>query len=115
MKKHLFMLLPAICMALQSCSTSNVIPVGPDTYMVTSSGAGFSEGPTLENVYGKANAFCAERGLVMVPADIDSQRGIYGQQPPSARLTFRALKPGDPRIKSGNSGTPDAILRVQHR
>ena len=114
MNKLLFLPL-LICLLLPSCSTSSVIPCGPDTYMVTSSGAGFSEGPTLEKVYGKANAFCSERGLVMVPVDIDSQGGVYGQRPPSARLTFQALKPGDPRIKKGSTSAPDTIIRVQHR
>ena len=107
--------LPLLCIVLQSCTSSSVIPSGPDTYMVTASGAGFSEGPTLEKVYSKANAFCAERGLVMVPVDIHSQGGVYGRRPPSARLTFQALPPGDPRIKKARTGAPDTIIRLEHR
>lgn len=83
--------------------------------MISSSGAGYDPGPTLENVYAKANKFCADQGLVMVPLDIDSKNGVFGSHPPSARLTFRALKPGDPRIKEAKAGAPDQIIRIQHR
>lgn len=80
------------------CVSSRVISAGPDTYMVTASGAGFSTAGVRETVYDKANAFCAERGLVMVPVSCNARPGELGQRPPSADLIFRALKPGDPEI-----------------
>jgi hypothetical protein len=94
--------LALLCLNLQllttGCSSSGVISAGPDTYMVTASGAGFGTAGVREKVYGKANNFCAEKGLVMVPVSFKARPGELGRNPPSADLVFRALKPGDPAI-----------------
>lgn len=83
---------------LTGCVSSGVIPSGPDTYMVSASGAGFATAGVRETVYEKANEFCKERGLVMVPVSFKAREGEFGRRPPSADLIFRALKPGDPAI-----------------
>jgi hypothetical protein len=95
------------------CTTSDVVPAGPDTYTVSASGAGFSDAKVRENVLQKANEFCATRGLVMVPVSLVSRPGEAGRNPPSANLVFRALKPGDPDIKRPNFEGP--IIRVQEQ
>ncbi|MEO5915499.1 MAG: hypothetical protein ABIS50_14800 [Luteolibacter sp.] len=92
-----------------------VIPAGPDTYTVSSSGAGFSAAGVRAKVYQTANDFCASRGLVMVPISIDARVGVLGQRPPSADLVFRALKPGDPEIKRPNLEGPSHIERIEVR
>ena len=51
----------------------------------------------------------------MVPVSFDAQAGVYGQRPPTADLTFRALPPGDPEIKRPTLEKPDYIQRVQMR
>jgi len=86
------------------CVSSDVISAGPDTYMVSASGAGFATAGVREVVYKKANDFCAAKGLVMVPVSFKAKPGELGRSAPSADLTFRALKPGDPAI-----GRPDAM------
>ncbi len=100
---------------LVSCATSNVISCGPDTFMVTSSGAGFDTGSVRENCFKKANDFCEERDLVMMPVAIDVQGGELGKRPPTAELTFRALRQGDPEIGRPNLEKPDAIIRIESR
>jgi hypothetical protein len=102
-------------MITNGCTTSDVVPAGPDTYTVSASGAGFSDAKVRENVLQKANEFCAAHGLVMVPVSLDSRPGEVGRHPPSADLVFRALKPGDPDIKRPNFEGPDQIIRVQER
>lgn len=102
-------------LCLTSCSTSNVIPCGLDTFMVSSSGAGFGTGGVRENCFEKANKYCAQRGLVMMPVSFDARGGELGSHPPTAELTFRALRPGDPEIKRPNLEAPNAIYRVQVR
>ena len=87
---------------LSGCVSSDVISTGPDTYMVSASGAGFATAGVREVVYKKANEFCAAKGLVMVPVSLKVRPGELGRNPPSADLIFRALKPGDPAI-----GRPD--------
>lgn len=86
------------CILGFGCTTSNVIPTGPDTFMITSSGVGFSTAEVRENVFYAANEYCANRGLVMVPVSFKATPGEYGRHPPSADLIFRALKSGDPDI-----------------
>ena len=98
---------------LVGCTTSNVISTGPDTYMVTSSGAGFSTAGVKENVFGKANEFCEEKGLIMVPVSFNAKPGVAGRNVPSADLTFKALKPGDPRIKEMNLTEADQRVEVK--
>ena len=110
---HVFALLLAL--ALVGCTTSDVIPSGPDTYTVTSAGAGFDTGGVRRHCYEKANAFCQKQGLVMMPVSINVKGGELGRHPPTAELVFRALKPGDPEIKRPSIERPDAIYRVQVR
>ena len=103
-----------ICL-LSGCTCSKVIAAGPDTFMVSASGAGFGTGGVRTEVYEKANKYCAERGLVMVPVSLDARLGELGRHAPTADLVFRALKPGDPEIKRPNLESPDKIFRTQTR
>lgn len=93
-----------VALLLGGCATSEVISAGPDTFMVSASSAGFATAGVREKVYKKANDFCAEKGLVMVPVSFKAREGELGRNPPSADLVFRALKPGDPAI-----GRPDIL------
>ena len=97
------------------CTSSGVIPAGPDTYMISAGGAGFSTGGVRASTYRQAQKFCADRGLVFVPVSFDSQPGVLGQRPPTADLTFRALRPGDPEIHRPNLEQPNYIQRIQNR
>lgn len=100
---------------LVSCTNSGVIPAGPDTYMISAGGVGFSSAGVRAKTYKKAKEFCDQKGLVFVPLSLDAQEGVYGERPPSANLTFRALKPGDPEIKRPTLEKPNHIQRIQVR
>lgn len=106
--------LAAVIVIFTGCA-SQVVPAGPDTYTVSSSGAGFSTAGVRARAYKAANDFCAKRGLIMVPVSFDAQGGVMGQRPPTADLVFRALRPGDPEIKRPNMEGPNHIQRVQMR
>lgn len=112
MKTAAICLLPLV---LVSCITSKVTPCGPNTYTVSGLGVGFSDGGTRTRTLEAANKFCEERGLVMVPIDIDSRRGEYMRSEPTTNLVFKAVKPGDPAIRDYQARTPDQVLRVEHR
>lgn len=88
-----------IVLGVAGCTTSRVTPVGSETYMVSSVGAGFSTAPVRDRVFRKANEYCEGKGLVMVPTSFNATQGQLGSNPPEATLTFMALKPGDPEIK----------------
>ena len=100
---------------LSSCASS-VVPAGPDTYMISTTEVGLTQGGRAKAAaYRKADAWCRERGLVMVPIAVDQHSaepfGRYG----GAELTFRALKPGDPAIQRTNVEKPDHTQRIQLR
>lgn len=95
---HSKLILLIIMLALVGCS-SGVVPAGPDTYMVSHSVSGFSTaGAAKASAYREASAWCAARGLVMVPISSDEQNPVTGQHMGHAELTFRALPANDPEI-----------------
>ena|SRR5882724_5043132 len=113
--KTTLLTLSALAALLCGGCASQVISAGPDTYMVSSSGAGFSTAGVRARCYRAANKFCEKRGLVMVPVSFDAREGELARRPPTANLVFRALKPGDPDIKRPNVETPDHIERTETR
>ena len=98
---------------LAGCTT-RIVPAGPDTYSVSSRGAGRSSAYTKSDAYAAADAFCRERGLVMVPLTMNCQDGEPFKQP-STDLLFRALKPGDPEIKRPMMDAVMPVQRIQIR
>jgi hypothetical protein len=84
--------------------------------MVSKSISGFSSGSAAKaQLYREANAWCAKRGLLMMPLATDSQEPVMGRGMGTAELTFRALPPGDPEIRRPMTERPDYIQRVQVR
>ena len=104
------------CIFITGC-VSNVQSAGPDTYFVSCGPLPIwmSAAKAKADCYQQASAWCAARGLVMVPIASDEQDPIAGRKPGSAELTFRALKPGDPDIKRVNIEAPDSTERIQIR
>lgn len=105
---------PFLCAILMAGCTTRIVPAGPDTYAVSSRGAGYSAAYTRSNAYEAADKFCRERGLVMVPLTMNAQDGAPFKQP-STELIFRALKPGDPEIKRPSMDAVMPVQRVQIR
>ena len=103
------------CIFITGCSTG-VVAAGPDTYLISRSVSGFgTAGAAKAAVYREASAWCAARGLVMVPVSSDAKDPVTAQHMGSAELLFRALKPGDPEIKRTNVESPDHTQRIQVR
>lgn len=80
-------------------STSDVTPMGRDTFMVGTDvtiGSGFTSTTSLASKNLKsANAYCAARGQVMVPDSVQNQ-GVRGFTPVESNLTFRCVAASDP-------------------
>lgn len=105
-----------LVLALPSCSSSGVVSTGPNSYMISKSVHGFSSGAAGKaDVYREASAWCAKRGLVMVPITSDSRDPVAGKGMGSAEVHFKALRPGDPGINSGAITKPDEIKRIEIR
>lgn len=75
------------------CSTSRVIPIGDDVYIVTSSGAGFSTDSVIENVYEAANQYCLKSNQKAKTTNLKTRAGKAASNPPSAELSFRCVSP----------------------
>jgi hypothetical protein len=108
-------LLAFAALVLASCS-SGVVPTGPNSYMISKSVHGFSSGAAGKaDVYREASAWCAEKGLVMVPITSASRDPVAGRGMGSAEVHFKALPPGDPGIGAANIDKPDTIKRIEVR
>ncbi len=93
-------ILPLLALFLLAGCASSVAPAGPDTYFVSYGPLPIwmSAAKAKAECYQKAGAWCAKRGLVMVPLSDNEQQTVVGRAG-SAELTFRALKPNDPEIQ----------------
>ena len=103
--------------ALSRCVTaSNVVPFGPDTFMISTSGeSGFhtDAGAKMEAVQ-IANKHCQSLGKEMVPVNIESRNGVPGRAFPSAELIFRCLDKDDPEFKRPTmTKQPDVVIHAQ--
>ena len=87
MKISVFIVLSLLM--ISGCSSSKVIETGPQTYTVSTSGAGFSTAGVRQVVYEKANEFCTPKGLVMFQVSYQEEVGRLFLNPPSALLVFR--------------------------
>lgn len=91
MSKGVFICCSIISFLITGCSTSNVIPVGNDVYMVSSSGAGFDTGGVRSNVYEAANKFCDKSAKSLKQVSYESVKGKLASHPPSADLMFKCV------------------------
>jgi hypothetical protein len=115
--KPIKFILPLLSLLLLTGCASPVVSAGPDTHYISYGPLPIwmSAAKAKAECYQQANAWCAARGLVMVPVSDDAQEPIAGRKPGSAELTFLSLKPGDPRIKSPNLDQPTTIQRIESR
>ncbi len=89
---------PAIALALAGCATTTgIVAVGPDTYMVSEMRApALGGGPEAQRaVLAEANAFCASQGRVFAPVFMRPDGDPYTPYYPTAYdATFRCVPPG---------------------
>lgn len=81
---------------VSSCTITmphQIISAGPDTYIASSGGGIYTSdsGAVRESVYKAANAFCASKGLVMVPISERERPYVLGHNTANVTLTFKAL------------------------
>lgn len=74
--------------------------VGPDTYMMSDTGAwSWSSGSNLKaGLYNKAYSFCAEKGKEMMPANTSQNNADFSTFA-HAEITFRCLDKNDPELR----------------
>lgn len=88
----------ASVVALAGCvSTTEVVELGRDSYMVGTSarGGGQTRTEVMQISIKRANEFCAAKGLVMVVDHVESS-GITGLTSRESQLTFLCVDKNDP-------------------
>ena len=85
-----------LCALLAGCATmvTNVVPTGPDTYMVSSHGVmGWSSsGEQKAKAFETAGAYCKRSGKVMVATNTSETPGGFGRIA-SGDVEFRCVTP----------------------
>ena len=80
-------------LALAGCSTG-IVPMDHGTYMIGKDGGVLvSQESTKSYVYNAANAFCAERSMVVETIKVETRGPIPFVRPAQAQLQFRCVLP----------------------
>jgi hypothetical protein len=85
---------------LSGCASSTgVIPMGPDSFMISKQGAsGFSSNGAMKaEAYQEANEFCAKQDKKLMPVGTHEVPSGFGRLP-SSEIEFMCLSPGDPQL-----------------
>jgi hypothetical protein len=106
------------CFALFSvgCATSEVIPIGTDSYIIsqTSAGGAFKSMSSLKmDVIKRANAFAETKGKVAVPLG-GKESPAYPGHMPNFEYQFRLVDKDDPRA-TGEGLIPRAGVVIENK
>lgn len=104
-------------LTIGACSTSTgVLPFGKDTFTVAVSSEGGSA-LAKRNALTEANAFCAEKGLVMMPVSQESGQqfapGFASDIQGNYDLIFRCLSETDADYQRTTPDRPDIVIKNQ--
>ncbi len=109
--------LPVIILTLLACATTTgVMPMGKDTYMVTGSSE-FGIGSAQKAAIAKANQYAESQGKKMVPLTTQSgaERDFMGDSIKTFELQFRLVGEEDPAWHESVQGlqpVPDQVVTV---
>ena len=115
------MKLPLIVLSIASIllvgCTSGVVPIGPNTYMLSGSSPGLIGKGTVEaKLFKQANDWCQQRGLVMIPIDSTGNDAIYMGNWANAEIKFKALPPGQAaNVPSSFGAAPNQVIETRQR
>lgn len=104
-----------LCSCASVSGTASVVPIGPDTYMVASSGSFFtlSGGQVKAQLFQEADRFCSSKGKHLMPVTTSSKDAAPYTYA-SAELQFRCLADGDPGLNRPTMiNQPDVTIQMQ--
>jgi hypothetical protein len=89
--------------------TSNIVPIGKDTYQLSMTGVGFAtQANTNVKALRTASEYCDKLGKHLV-MQRNSESGVYGWSPRHSNLTFLCLDANDPDYAHGKIQAKFAI------
>jgi hypothetical protein len=98
------------------CATiqSGVVPIGKDTYQLSTTGVGFAtQANTNIKALKAANQYCDKLGKRVV-FQHSAESGVYGWSPRQNNLVFLCVDESDPAYTRTNIQRDPAVV-VQHR
>ena len=97
------------------CATSDPVPMGKDTYMLSNTGAwSWSSGAALKgDLFREADAFCKSQRKHLMPVNTSSKDGGFSQFA-QADIQFRCLAEGDPELARPTL-EPVPNVRIENR
>lgn len=102
----------ALAFILAGCQSSGPVPIGPDTYMLSSAGGffTFSGGSVSAELFQEASRFCQSQGKQVMPVQVRSENSGYAR-PAQSDIQFRCLAANDPDLKRPNlQPTPNVVI-----
>lgn len=104
-------------LAASCASSSGVVPMGPDTFMISKqAGSGFSGlGSLKADAYREAGEYCIKGGKsARVTASRESQPPYVFGNFPRAEIEFMCLSPGDPELtRPKMTPTSDTVIEIR--
>jgi hypothetical protein len=104
--------------SLAGCaSSSGVVPIGQDTYMVSRQGGygASAMGPVKADAMTEAGVFCSKNGkqLQLVHTE-ETPKGVG--RPPEVEIQFMCLNAGDPELMRPKMvSDPNSVIQIQNR
>lgn len=88
---------------LIGCASSGVLPIGKDTYTISTSNE-LSPAYAKRAALTEANDFCAQQGKYLVPVNTTQGSHVdsFGDNLATFDFTFRSVAEGDPEIQRPN-------------
>lgn len=111
------MLVPAAAALFGCATTSDVVPYGKDSFLLSSGDVwgGYSQGTLQVKAAQRASSFCAERGKVFVVRNTGGQ-GIQGWTSTSSTLIFSCVSENDPEYQRPNlKKEADTVIEDRRR
>jgi len=91
--------LAAVALVAGCVSTSEVVPMGKDSYMINGQARGGAvTGHSIIEATKAANAFCAQKGLLMMPRTANTE-GSATWTAETSTLVFSCVREDDPEYK----------------
>ena len=103
-----------LTLLISACaSSSGVIPIGPDTFMISEQGwiSTQSTGDLKATAFKKAGSYCVKQNKTVMPVSTKTVPGIIGRSYPEVEIQFMCLTDKDielqrPKLKP----IPDVLI-----
>ena len=103
MRRNVFFMVVAIASLVGCATTSDIVPYGRDSYMLSAGDVwgGYSGGTLQVKAAQRANEFCRSQGKVFVVRNAGTA-GVQGWTSTSSTLVFSCVSESDPEFTRPN-------------